>query len=73
MKFFSNNKVDSIYNDCMDSGAIGGKLLGAGGGGFMIFIVPDQEVKNKIRKNLNRLREVEFKLIHHGAEIVYQD
>ena len=69
----SNNKVDSIYNDCMDSGAIGGKLLGAGGGGFMIFIVPDHEVKNKIRKNLNRLREVEFNLIHNGAEIVYQD
>ena len=57
----------------MDSGAIGGKLLGAGGGGFMIFIVPDQKVKNKIRKNLNRLREVEFNLIHHGAEIVYED
>tara|TARA_E500000331_G_scaffold353115_1_gene403152 strand:+ start:5901 stop:6881 length:981 start_codon:yes stop_codon:yes gene_type:complete len=69
----TNNKVDSIYNDCMDSGAIGGKLLGAGGGGFMVFIVPDQEVKNKIRKNLNGLREVEFNLIHHGAEIVYQD
>ncbi|TGL77317.1 CBS domain-containing protein [Leptospira jelokensis] len=36
----SNNFLDKIYKDAMDHGAIGGKLLGAGGGGFFLFYVP---------------------------------
>lgn len=36
----SNDHIDAIYNGAMDNGALGGKLLGAGGGGFFIFYVP---------------------------------
>ena len=36
----SNEYIDSIYNEALNNGATGGKLLGAGGGGFFIFYVP---------------------------------
>ena len=36
----SNNQLDKIYDDAISHGALGGKLLGAGGGGFFIFFVP---------------------------------
>ena len=39
-KMITNEKIDSIYQNAMDNGAIGGKLLGAGGGGFFLFYVP---------------------------------
>jgi D-glycero-alpha-D-manno-heptose-7-phosphate kinase len=36
----SNSRLDAIYDDALSHGAIGGKLLGAGGGGFFVFYVP---------------------------------
>lgn len=69
----SNNKVDDIYNECINLGATGGKLLGAGGGGFMIFIVPNEDIKNRIRTKLSSLREVVFNLTNEGSQIVYED
>ena len=41
----SNKKIDSIYEFAIKSGATGGKLLGAGGGGFMLFYVPTKNHK----------------------------
>ena len=46
----SNNKIDQLYNISIKNGAIGGKLLGAGGGGYLIFYVPESKQK-KIKKN----------------------
>ena len=42
----SNNKIDELYNTCMENGAIGGKLLGAGGGGFMLIYIKDKKKRN---------------------------
>ena len=47
----SNSSIDNIYNDAIKNGALGGKLLGAGGGGFFLFYVPLQKQKN-FRKKL---------------------
>ncbi len=63
----SNPTVDSIYDEAIDCGASGGKLLGAGGGGFMIFHASSAEVRSKIRKRLRQLREVDFSLEPNGG------
>ncbi len=49
----SNDKLDKIYDDAISNGAIGGKLLGAGGGGFFIFFVP-HFLKLKLIEHLNK-------------------
>ncbi len=67
----SSGKIDDIYNVAMKNGALGGKLLGAGGGGFILFVVP---VKNqmKVKKSLNRLLHVPFRFENDGSTIVYK-
>lgn len=42
----SNYKIDKIYNHCLDTGAIGGKICGAGNGGFLLLYVPNKNIKN---------------------------
>ena len=49
----SNKKLDKIYDDALSNGAIGGKLLGAGGGGYFIFFVPHSH-KLKLIEHLNK-------------------
>ena len=69
-KEISNSFIDEIYGNAISSGALGGKLLGAGAGGFMMFIAP----KNKhqgIIKSLSKLRLINFKLESSGSKIIY--
>ena len=47
----SNNQIDEIYEAGREAGAIGGKLLGAGGGGFMVFFV-EPEKREQVRERL---------------------
>ena len=42
----SNSKIDELYKICLENGALGGKLLGAGGGGFMLIYIQDRKKKN---------------------------
>ena len=53
----------------MQSGALGGKLLGAGGGGFLLFYC-EEDKQDELRKNIG-LKEFEFKFDHDGTSIVY--
>ena len=62
-------EVDEIYQAARDAGAIGGKLLGAGGGGFMLFYA-EPEAQAKIRQSLGHLTEVHFDIDHVGSKIV---
>lgn len=66
----SNRLVDEIYEEGIGAGAIGGKLLGAGGGGFMLFFVRPKD-KNKLRKRFSKLVEVPFRFEENGSQIIY--
>ena len=54
----------------MKAGATGGKLLGAGGAGFMLFYVPEEK-KGAVREALSDLREMEFKMDNSGSSIIH--
>ena len=77
----SNNTFDSLYESGIREGAYGGKILGAGGGGCMLFIVPPEKresVKKAIidvanKENLIGFEEVPFKVTECGVDIVYRD
>ena len=45
----SNSQIDEIYNAAREAGAVGGKLLGAGGGGFMVFFV-EEAARDRVRE-----------------------
>lgn len=64
--------IDEIYDRALAAGATGGKLLGAGGAGFMLFYVPEKS-QNNVRKALNDIREMEFEMDNSGATIVMTD
>ena len=66
----SNSDIDEIYKTGIDSGAIGGKLLGAGGGGFMIFYAPKPR-HERIIKALSAKQFVPFRFENTGSKIVY--
>lgn len=68
----TNPKIDQVYEKAMNAGATGGKLLGAGGAGFMIFYVPEHKQKD-VRHSLSDLREMDFEMDNSGTSIVYMD
>ena len=68
----SNNKIDEIYNTAIKNGAIGGKLLGAGGGGFFLFYIPQNKQK-KVIKNFKNLITIPFKFSTAGSKILFKN
>lgn len=66
----SNPDIDEIYNMAREAGALGGKLLGAGGGGFMLFFVKP-ELRQKVKEKLSKLLYVPFSFHDLGSQIVY--
>lgn len=66
----SSLKVDSWYETAIASGAFGGKLLGAGGGGFLFFIAPPY-LHEQIQARTG-LKKVEFKIEKEGSRIIYE-
>lgn len=66
----SNDVVDQIYKTGLEAGALGGKLLGAGGGGFVLFIVPPER-KAQLRHALAHLQEVEFRVNATGTHVIH--
>tara|TARA_Y100000389_G_C17470776_1_gene530515 strand:- start:7606 stop:8595 length:990 start_codon:yes stop_codon:yes gene_type:complete len=66
----SNSSIDKIYNAGIKAGAYGGKLLGAGGGGFILFIA-DPKYHNKIKRSLKNLLHVPVDMESLGSQIVY--
>ncbi len=68
----SNPLIDDTYDKALKAGALGGKLLGAGGAGFMIFYVrPEDQLS--VRSALSHLREMDFEMDNSGASIVHVD
>ncbi|MCR4324868.1 MAG: kinase [Candidatus Curtissbacteria bacterium] len=67
----SNKVIDDLYLSAKEAGALGGKLLGAGGGGFMLLFVKPEE-QEKVRAKLKRLLFVPFKFESNGSQIIYK-
>lgn len=68
----SNPLIDTVYEKALRAGALGGKLLGAGGAGFMIFYVRPER-QSAVRAALRELREMDFEIDNSGASIVFID
>lgn len=68
----SNSFVDEIYQKSLSSGAIGGKLIGAGGGGFLLLFVPPYH-QRRVREKLSKLIYVPFKFESQGSQIIFYD
>ena len=65
----SNPLIDEAYETAMKNGALGGKLLGAGGGGFLLFYCPPEN-QEKLRVAL-RLRQFPFSFEKDGTSVIY--
>jgi D-glycero-alpha-D-manno-heptose-7-phosphate kinase len=65
----SNPRIDDCYNKALNNGAVGGKLVGAGGGGFLLFLAED---KSRLRKAMREegLEELRFKFDFDGSKVV---
>jgi D-glycero-alpha-D-manno-heptose-7-phosphate kinase len=66
----SNETVENYYQVAMKNGALGGKLLGAGGGGFLLFYCP-QEKQPRLRSALSDLVELPFSFENSGTKVIY--
>ena len=66
----STDTIDLMYKKGMDAGSIGGKLLGAGGGGFLVFYV-EKDRQEHFRRAMEGMLEIPFKFENMGTEIVY--
>ncbi len=66
----SNPEIDDMYNTAMDAGAVGGKICGAGGGGFLLLYVP-KDKQDKVRASLKDYRELPFMLDTYGSRIIF--
>lgn len=68
----SNERINNWYEIGRENGAIGGKLVGAGGGGFLLFYA---EERDALRRAMTRegLREVRFGFDHEGSKLLVRD
>lgn len=66
----STQQIDSLYQRGLEAGALGGKLLGAGGGGYLLFYVRPEEQKN-VRAVLSDLMLVPFEFENGGTQVIY--
>ncbi len=68
----SNSLINDIYLKALSSGAIGGKIIGAGGGGFLLLFVPPSH-QYQVREKLKKLIYVPFKFETQGSQIIFYD
>ena len=69
-KFVSNSKIDQLYNFGLKNGAIGGKLLGAGGGGYILFLTENKQKQKKLIKRLKKNVYFKFSIDQEGSKIL---
>ena len=65
----SNKRINYLYNEALKNGALGGKLVGAGGGGFLLFYSKDKSMLRKKMKSFN-VNELIFKFDYEGTKII---
>lgn len=68
----SNPLIDEMYKKAKEAGAIGGKILGAGGGGFMLLFVPPEK-QNSVRLAMKEYKETQFGFETEGSRIIFTE
>lgn len=68
----SNSLVDTLYDQGLKAGALGGKLLGAGGAGFVLFYCPEER-QTEFRKQMSAYTEMPFHFENYGSKIIYMN
>ena len=68
----SNSFISEMYGKGLKAGAIGGKLLGAGGSGFLLFYCPE-EYQEHFRREMSGFRELDFKFDNSGSKIIFDE
>jgi len=68
----SNPMVEQCYDRALSAGALGGKLTGAGGGGFLLLFVPPGR-RTAVRETLDKLIHVPFRFEFSGSQIIFHD
>lgn len=66
----STNEIDELYDSAKKAGALGGKILGAGSGGFMLLYVPEEEREN-VKKIFEPSRIIPFEFEDEGTKLIY--
>ena len=65
----STEKIDEIYQYSKELGAYGGKILGAGGGGYLFLMCP-KNIKSILKKKLNQFQSIDIKVSESGSKII---
>ncbi|MFZ5571885.1 MAG: GHMP kinase [Thermodesulfobacteriota bacterium] len=68
----SNDRIDEMYETAKKAGALAGKIAGAGGGGFLLLIVP-RENQNAVFEALRDFRELPFMMEESGSKVIFDD
>jgi len=68
----SNSEIDAMYEKALAAGALAGKIAGAGGGGFLMLIVP-RESQNRVFEAMQGYRELPFMVEESGSKIIFDD
>ena len=67
----SNSKIDEIYDECLNLGASGGKIIGSGGGGFLL-VYCKKKFQKKLKNKLKKLPIINFKFTNEGSKIIFK-
>ena len=68
----TNPKIDELYKLAVKHGALGGKLLGAGGGGFLLLYMPLKYRKSFFKKN-KKIINIPFNFTNEGSQVIFKD
>ena len=68
----TNGEIDAMYEKAKRAGALGGKIAGAGGGGFLMLVVP-REKQNAVFEAMKGYRELPFRLERSGSKVIFDD
>ena len=71
-KSITNNKINDLYDYALKNGALGGKILGAGGGGFLLLYMKKKDIIKFLIKN-KKIINIPFKFSNTGSEIIFKE